>query len=759
MTGAVPGRGDETGAALPGERDAAPAFGEADLTNCEREQIHLAGSIQPHGALLVVREPDLVVLQASANAPAFLGLGRDALTGRSLAAVAGDLAARLPGVLEDPLDSIPAVLRCRLGSPAMPHDAMVHRPACGSGLIIEFERAGETRDLSRQVEPALQGLLGAWSMRGLCEEAARIFRAVTGYDRVMVYRFDEEGHGEVLGEERLPHLEPYLGNRYPASDIPQIARRLYEHNRVRVLVDVNYAPVPLEPATATQLDMSLCVLRSISPLHIRYLQNMGVGATLVASIMVGGKLWGLVACHHYAARFAPFEMRATCELLAEALATRIAALESFAQAQAELTVRRLEQRLIEAISREGDWRAALFDNPEALLQPLNASGCALLFEGQIRTAGEVPATAALRELGSWLDERRPAQHVVALHALGLEVPAFAPLIPVAAGMIAAPVSSAPGEYLMWFRPEQVRTVTWGGDPTKPAEIGDDPSQLSPRRSFAQWHQVVEGTAEPWAPRDVTAVRLICDTVADVVLQFRSVRMLIAQDQLSHVRRQVGQSDQPVVIADELGLVQLTNDAFLRLLPEALRATPLRNLDDLLPAFIDSAEVSARLREVVGSRRSWRGEVRLVDEAPGEDRPMLVRADPVFSAPDRVLGFVLLFTDLTERKQAEAARRRFQEGIVQGHPVRPGRLDRTSDPIFRTLLNTVVENAQLAALEITDGVELTRMPRMLDSVRASVARTAEVLEHLLRHVRGHDRSDSSEQRVDGAGDGTDSHDRR
>ena len=771
MNGAVPGGRRGSGGAGPGMSLGSggslsdgevppPAFGEADLTNCEREQIHLAGSIQPHGALLVVREPDLVVLQASANAAAFLGLGpglgREALTGRSLAEVAGDLAALLPGTLDDPLDTIPAVLRCALGSPAMPHDAMVHRPACGSGLVIELERAGRIHDLSRQVERGLQGLLGAWSLRGLCEEAARIFRDVTGYDRVMVYRFDEEGHGEVLGEERLAHLEPYLGNRYPASDIPQIARRLYEHNRVRVLVDVNYAPVPLEPPLApptapgtapgtttgpgtpsprgTQLDMSLCVLRSISPLHIQYLQNMGVGATLVASIMVGGKLWGLVACHHYAARFAPFEMRATCELLAEALATRIAALESFAQAQAELAVRRLEQRLIEAISREGDWRAALFDNPEALLQPLNASGCALLFEGQIRTAGEVPATAALRELGAWLDERPPGQPVVALHALGLEVPAFAPLIPMAAGLIAAPVSSAPGEYLMWFRPEQVRTVTWGGDPTKPVVIGDDPRQLSPRRSFAQWHQVVEGTAEPWTARDLTAVRLIGDTVADVVLQFRSVRMLIAQDQLAQVRRQVGQSEQPVVIADELDLVQLTNDAFLRLLPAAMQDMPRRALDDLLPAFVDAAEVSARLREVVGGRRSWRGEVRLVGPAPGEERPMLVRADPVFSAPDRVLGFVLLFTDLTERKQAEAARRRFQEGIVQGHPVRPGRLDRATDLMFRNLLNTVVENAQLAALEITDGVELTRMPRMLDSVRASVARTAEVLEHLLRHAR-------------------------
>ncbi|WP_431204542.1 GAF domain-containing protein [Bradyrhizobium betae] len=163
----------------------------------------------------------------------------------------------------------------------------------------------------------------------MCEEAATLFQDRTGYDRVMVYRFDDEGHGEVFSERRKPELEAYLGNRYPATDIPQMARRLYERTRVRVLVDVNYQPVPLQPRlspiTGRDLDMSLCFLRSMSPIHLQYLKNMGVGATLVISLVVGGKLWGLVACHHYEPRFIHFELRAVCELLAEAIATRIAA--------------------------------------------------------------------------------------------------------------------------------------------------------------------------------------------------------------------------------------------------------------------------------------------------------------------------------------------------------------------------------------------------------------------------------------------------
>ena len=207
-------------------------------------------------------------------------------------------------------------------------------------------------------------------LRTLCDETARVFKQLTGYDRVMVYRFDDDGHGEVFSERREPELEAFLGNRYPASDIPQIARRLYVRNRVRVLVDVDYTPVPVLPARSplngAELDMSLCFLRSMSPIHIQYLKNMGVGATLVASLVVGGRLWGLVSCHHYAPRQIHYEARAVCELLAEIIATRIAALESFVQAQAELSVRRLEQRMVEAISRDGDWKAALFDSTQSI---------------------------------------------------------------------------------------------------------------------------------------------------------------------------------------------------------------------------------------------------------------------------------------------------------------------------------------------------------------------------------------------------------
>ncbi|MGA7804724.1 GAF domain-containing protein, partial [Bradyrhizobium sp.] len=517
---------------------ATTAFGKADLSNCEREEIHLAGSIQPHGALLVISEPDHRVVQASANAAKFLNLKE--VIGLPLAELDGDLLFRILPHLDPTSQGMPIGVRCRIGNPSAEFDGLLHRPPAG-GLIIELERAGPSVDLSRQIASALENIRTASSLRALCDEAATLFQNRTGYDRVMVYRFDDEGHGEVFSERRKPGLEAYLGNRYPATDIPQMARRLYERTRVRVLVDVGYEPVPLQPRlsplTGRDLDMSLCFLRSMSPIHLQYLKNMGVGATLVISLVVGGRLWGLVACHHYEPRFIHFELRAVCELLAEAIATRIAALESFAQSQSEIFVQRLEQRMIEAISREGDWRAAIFDSSQSILQPLGASGSALVYEDQIISSGEVPGTQEIREIANWLDSNRNTS-VFATASLGLEFPQFAGIIKVASGIAVTPISNNPGEYLIWFRPERVRTVTWGGDPLKPFVIGDNPSDLSPRRSFAQWHQLVEGTSEPWTPADIAAARLIGQSLADFVLQFRAVRTLIAQDQLEQFSRHV-----------------------------------------------------------------------------------------------------------------------------------------------------------------------------------------------------------------------------
>jgi PAS domain-containing protein len=451
-----------------------------------------------------------------------------------------------------------------------------------------------------------------------------------------------------------------------------------------------------------------------------------VSATFVASLVVGGRLWGLVACHHYSRKLLHIETRAICELLAEAMATRIAALESFAQAQGELSVRRLERRMMEAISRDGDWRAALFDHPQAMLQLLSATGAALAFEGQVLTAGEVPSTPDIRAICKWLDGRPPARPHIS-GALGQEEPDFARLASVSCGLVAMPISTVPGEYLVWFRPELVRTVTWGGNPFKAVVIGDDPADLSPRRSFAKWHQLVEGSCEPWTPADVTAARLLGESVADVVLQFRAVRFLIAQDQLAQASRLVRNSDLPVVVADPEGRIVLSNEAFEKVLMTAHRH--LRSIEDIAQFFEDGPAFRQGLVQFVRSRRSWRTEVKLRAES-GRNAAFLVRADPVLAPPQRLLGFVLLFTDLSKRKAVDSARRRLQEEVFEHHRTLPHQLSPQSELMFRNLLTSIVANAQLAAFEITDGGDAERMPEFLESVRDSVTRTADALERLV-----------------------------
>ncbi len=695
-----------------------PAFGQADLSNCEREQIHLAASIQPHGALLLVREPDLVIVQESANAAHFLGLASveaaagtgghaigsasSSLLGRPLGDISADLVDQLGPHLGDPLDVLPIPIRCRVNANArdVAYDGLVHRPP-GGGLVIELERAGPSVDLDADVAKALQPITTAGSIRALCDETARVFRKLTGYDRVMVYRFDAEGHGEVFSEEKRTTLEAFLGNRYPASDIPQIARRLYERNRVRVLVDVHYQPVALtprlSPLTGEDLDMSLCFMRSTSPIHIQYLKNMGVCATLVVSLLVGGKLWGLVSCHHYEPRQIHFEMRSVCELLAEVVGTRIAALESFALSQAELSVRRLEQRMKEGISRDGDWRSALFDPSQSILKPVAATGAALLLDGQVLTTGEVPSTEQLRQLGRWLDTKAlqtSPTKLFSTYSLTLDEPTFTPMIGVASGLVAMPISHMPGEYLIWFRQEQVRTVTWGGNPFKPVHVGDNPADLSPRRSFSKWHQVVEGTSEPWSIGVLTTARLIGETVSDVLIQFRSVAMLIAQNQLDQVRGQVERSEHAVLVANAEGRIVLGSQAFEQLLP-----TPpphLEHLEDLAPLFAQSSVVRRRLRDLVVRRQVWRGEAELLGLSRQSARPVFLRADPVFSAPDQVLGFVVVVTDMTERKAADVARQRFQESVVAQNQLARARVETKADLLHKNLLGAIVENAQLRA---------------------------------------------------------------
>ena len=263
-------------------------------------------------------------------------------------------------------------------------------------------------------------------------------------------------------------------------------------------------------------------------------------------------------------------------------------------------------------------------------------------------------------------------------------------------------------------------------------VGTDPSQLSPRLSFAQWHQVVEGTSDPWTPSDRTTARLVGGTIADMALQFRSVRLLIAQDQLETLSRQVRGSDQPMIIANASGRILLTNEAFAALLWPGHPSLQL--LDDLPQFFEEPIAARRQVDDLLRNDRSWRGEVSLANLS-GRVKPLVVRAEAVYASLDRKLGYMLHFEETGDRKTAEIARQQFQDGMTDHRLLRPARLDLDGDRDYKEALATVIENAQLAALEVTYGVDPARMPRMLESLRASVARTADLIEHLIWHSSG------------------------
>lgn len=705
-----------------------PAFGQADLTNCERELIHLAGSVQPHGVLLVLRAADLVIEQASANTEMVWGVAAAALLGQPLAVLGADLPAqvsRLAGQLQgdEPLPLRAQVTwqgRTRAGEGA------VHRHL-GGGLVVELEplappAPGQPEpaglpgaQLNEAIAQAVQRFGGAATINGLADAVVQVFRDLTGYDRVMVYKFDPDGHGKIIAEARDPRLESLLGHHYPATDIPQRARELYLRNRARVLVDVNYHPAPLVPPRGPdgrELDMSMCALRSMSPLHLQYLRNMGVTGTLVVSLVRDGRLWGLVAAHHYAPRNLRLSLRLACELLAEVVSTRIAAIENYAHAQVAILVRRLEQRLVEATSTEGDWRLALLRNPRTLLQPLEATGAILFQDDEILTTGEVPSTPEMRALLAWVHAQHTDDAPFACGSVAQANPALASLTPVASGVLAVRLANDRPDYLMWLRKEQLLTVTWAGDPHKPM-VGDDPLELSPRRSFAAWSEIVRGTALPWSGAELALARAIGGALVDIIVQVHAVRLLIAEQQLARIRATVAASQEPVALAEANGRLLFVNPRFVALVGGA--EPPLATLGDVAARFAPSAALREGLASLGPAGVPWRGEVTLRGPE-GRDVPLVLRAEAVPGRDGRPLGFIVTLTDLSSTKATAAARAQLEDAL---RLAAGGSADGTADEVIHAILT----NASVAAMDIADGPVGAAVAPLLQELQAATQRAS------------------------------------
>ncbi len=496
-----------------------------DLSACEREPIHTPGSVQPHGVLLVARLPDLLVVQASANAEVAFATPVDALLGRPLGSLVEMSLVLRPFPTDEvlaarnPVDAIVA---------GRHYDAILHRH--GERLLVELEPVHPNHEVARlaarDVYHALQHALAALRTAETCDElfalAAKEVRALTGFDRVMIYRFEPDDHGVVIAEARRDDLPTYLGLHYPASDIPAPARQLYLRNLLRIIPDTKYEPSPmipvLDPETRQPLDLGDAVLRSVAPLHLRYLENMGVRASMSISLLERARLWGLVACHHQSPLFVPYETRLACELFGEVLAWQSSLLGERERATARARASGAHVTIVHRMSTQGIM-AGLMKGPPDVLDLVRAGGAALWHDGAATTLGKTPPPDQLSRLVTWLRTSRALDGgVYHVDCLARVSPIGPDIKDVASGVLAISFAEESDYVLLWFRPERQTTVSWGGDPRKPPRHARRAPELTPGASYAAWVEQVRLTAEPWRDVDIEQAADLRTAILDIVMR-------------------------------------------------------------------------------------------------------------------------------------------------------------------------------------------------------------------------------------------------
>lgn len=471
-----------------------------DITACDREPIHIPGAIQPHGLLLVV---DTVTRDVVAGAGAIEERLAPEWLGRPLAALLGEDVARM--VANMPIGAGTAVAAVSVDGISERFALTAHRIG-GERVLIELEPGmadapwGTGSPLG-WIDAAVTSFERTSDLPMLFERAASTFQTLTGFDRVMLYRFLDEDAGRVVAEARGAGLPSFLHHHFPASDIPKQARALYVRNRTRCIPDVNYVPAPIRPEGFEMLDLSDVALRSVSPIHVRYLKNMGVAASASISIVKDGVLWGMIACHHYSPRRLSPELRAAAAGLASALARQIRAREEAELYRERLRLRAAEDSLLPRIIGLGDLAPAIRRLMPEMMAMLGATGFAIVDQGRVQAHGTCPPDLAILEIAGWATIRGGGELFVT-HELACVMPNAAALVSAAAGVLALPLVDG-GITPLWFRAEQIEEVEWAGNPHKSVALSPD-ATLNPRTSFESWRETVRGRARRWTMEEVEA---------------------------------------------------------------------------------------------------------------------------------------------------------------------------------------------------------------------------------------------------------------
>lgn len=573
-----------------------------DLTACDREAIHIPGSIQPHGFFLNVRISDMMVIQASQNCSTFIHCGAVEIVGRPLQEAIGEHSASEVAKALAATDSGSRFLQMNALElfEGGYFDLLAHLN--GESLSLEFEPSQQqgTADL-RMMHTLIRTFIGdlreAGSIEAISQLAVRKTRKITGFGRVLLYRFDHQYHGQVIAEDKETHYHSYLHQRFPASDIPRQARELYLHNHIRLIADANYTPSPLHPQinalTDAPTDMTYASLRSVSPVHLQYMRNMGTLSSMSVSLVVKGRLWGLLSCHNATPRHLSFETRAACEQLGQILSLQLEAKEETEEYNHRLELRRTLVSMLAAMSNGPDFIQNLVTNGHDLLRFANATGAAVIFEGRIIRVGDAPSEAQIGMLVQWLSETQDGD-IYYTDALSSVYRSPEAIDSLASGIMALPISKIHRHYLLWFRPEVVQTIEWAGNPHLKTGTEGTAGALSPRRSFDIWKETVCATSLPWRKSEI-----------EIALEFRVALLGIV------LRR----AEEMASLAEELGRANKELESFSYSVSHDLRA-PLRHIvgyTDLLSQYEGQSLTERGNRFLTNIIESARFAGKLVDD--------------------------------------------------------------------------------------------------------------------------------------------------
>ncbi|WP_373533038.1 ATP-binding protein [Vampirovibrio sp.] len=506
---------------------------QVDLTNCDQEPIHIPGTIQGHGMLVVLKEPELEIIQISENVPLYFDdLNPEALLGASVEILFknGYFESLKPLLENKDLQQNSTFLfemTPHSGYPKIPLNIISHR--IEGVLIIEMESASGSswsneQDLIHAIEDSLCRIRNTPDLNDFWQNSIHELKRISGFDRIMVYEFEPDGSGSVIAEVKEDYLETFLGLHYPASDIPNQARELYVKNKLRIIPNVDYEPVKLLPymplQTGQPLDMTYAILRGVSPIHIQYLQNMGVTATMTLSILKGGSLCGLIACHHYAPKYIPYDMRIACYILGQFINLEYLVRMEEKEYQYELRLLEMESRFIEFMSNSETIGDGLMNFNPNLGDFINAEG-AMLYEGSViytegnfKAVGLTPPKDKIQDLIDWLSSENKAA-VYCTNELPKVFPPALAYKDLASGLLAITLSVTPPNYVLWFRPEKIETVNWAGDPSKSETYKQEGESLTPRASFEKWKETVRLKSLPWTSHEQLAAAKLREMILRV----------------------------------------------------------------------------------------------------------------------------------------------------------------------------------------------------------------------------------------------------